>query len=134
MNHKSVIGRAPAYIEQVGFAADLAVLDVLLVATGGLIHEGLIPLPAPRALVARISNTVLHRGKFSAAFLNGKAASSNASLREPCWKPAYPYLTSAMQHNCMQAGLGKTQEKNGFGTVAQRRRAKFWQLTASAMI
>jgi len=32
-DHKFAVGRAPAYVEQVGFAADLAVLDVLLVAT-----------------------------------------------------------------------------------------------------
>jgi hypothetical protein len=116
MNHKSAIGGAPAYIEQVGLAADLAVLDVLLVATGGFIHEGLVPLPTPRALIARISNTVLHREKFNAAFLNGKAASNNASSANRVGNP------------------GKAPEKNGFGIDVLRRHAKFWQLTASAMI
>jgi hypothetical protein len=108
VDHKSVIDRTPAYVEQVWFAADLAILDVLLAATGGVIHEGLVPLPAPRALVARISHTVLHRGKFSAAFFNGKAALSGASSANVL---GIRYPASAMQHNCMQADPGKTQER-----------------------
>jgi hypothetical protein len=116
------------------------------VTTCGFVHEGLVPLAAPRALVARISNTVLHRGKFSAAFLNRKAAASTPrprtvlEIRVPGFshesrqregRPGAGWGMAGREIAQLYAGA---QEKNGFGTDVRRPSAKFWQLTASAMI
>jgi hypothetical protein len=97
------------------------------VTTCGFVHEGLVPLAAPRALVARISNTVLHRGKFSAAFLNGKAASSTPRPRTvlEIRVPGFSH-ESRQREGRPGAGWGMAgrdiaqlyagaQEKNGFG-------------------
>jgi hypothetical protein len=50
MDEKTFIGGAPAHIEHVGLAADLAILDVLLVSAGGFIHSGFVPFAAACAL------------------------------------------------------------------------------------
>jgi hypothetical protein len=50
MDHKGLVGGAPAYVEDVWLAADLTVFDVALVAAGGLIDDSLVPLPAACAL------------------------------------------------------------------------------------
>jgi hypothetical protein len=88
MDLKFTIGRVPAYIEQVGFAADLAVFNVLLAASSGFIHKGLVPLPAPRTLVARISDTSLHSGSLERVFLKEKPGQQRL-VREPRCNPAY---------------------------------------------
>ena len=56
MDRKSAVGGVPTYIQQVGFAADLAVLHVLLAAACGFIHKGVVPLPTPRTLVSGFSH------------------------------------------------------------------------------
>jgi hypothetical protein len=93
---------------------------------------------------------VVHRGKFSVAFLNGKAASrdawsasrvGNPGIRlQPCIlskeeAAGIGWDTTGRDIAQFYAGrFGKAPKKNGFGTAARRRNAKFWQLTASAMI
>jgi hypothetical protein len=49
-NYVLVSGRVPGDVQYVGFAADLAVLDVALFFPGRRIHRRLIPLAASRAL------------------------------------------------------------------------------------
>src|ERR1700760_1516175 len=56
MDHKSLIGGAPAYVEEVRLAADLTVFDVALVTAGGFIDDGLVPLAASRALKRTFSH------------------------------------------------------------------------------
>lgn len=56
MDRKAAVGGAPTYIQQVGFAADLTVLHVLLAAACGFIHKGVVPLPAPRTLISGFSH------------------------------------------------------------------------------
>jgi hypothetical protein len=55
MDDECLVSSAPADIEHIGLAADLAVFDVALMAAGGFIDEGLIPLSAAGALKVRIS-------------------------------------------------------------------------------
>jgi hypothetical protein len=49
-NYVLVSGRVPRDVQYVGFAADLAILDVALFFAGRRIHYRLIPLAASRAL------------------------------------------------------------------------------------
>jgi hypothetical protein len=50
MNEKALIGGAPAQVEQIWLAADLAVFDILLAAAGGFIDGGFVPLPTAGTL------------------------------------------------------------------------------------
>jgi hypothetical protein len=50
MDEESLVCCAPADIEHVGLAADLAVFDVALMAACGFIDDGLVPLAAARTL------------------------------------------------------------------------------------
>jgi hypothetical protein len=45
-------GEVPLDVEEVGFAADLAVFDVLLAAACGFVDDGVVPLSATSALEA----------------------------------------------------------------------------------
>jgi hypothetical protein len=56
IDHKSLVSGVPAYVEEVGLAADLTVFDVALVAAGGFIDDGLVPLSASRALKLTFSH------------------------------------------------------------------------------
>ena len=52
----SVVGGTPADVEQVGFAADLAVFNIALMLAGGFIDEGLVRFAAASALKRAFSH------------------------------------------------------------------------------
>lgn len=55
MDHEGMFGGAPAHIEHVWLAADLAVLDVILMGAGGFVDEGLDPFAAAGTLIANFT-------------------------------------------------------------------------------
>jgi hypothetical protein len=55
VDEETFVDWAPAYIEHVWLAADLAILDVLLSGAGRFIDGGFVPFATTGALVLRIS-------------------------------------------------------------------------------
>ena len=56
-DEKALVGSAPAQVEDVRLAADLAILDVLLAAAGRFIHGSFVPLSTARHIGTQIQPT-----------------------------------------------------------------------------